>query len=270
MSESKLAGLKVSLAGLPGAIVAYSGGVDSAFLAEVAHLVLGERSVAVTADSASLPRAELNGASQLAVERGWRHEIVATDELNDERYAANPPNRCYFCKSALFDRLEDLRVRLGWPILLGTNIDDLGDWRPGQMASMQRRGLHPMVDAGLTKEEIRRLSKKMGLVTADKPASACLASRFAYGVRVTAAGLERVERAEAWMHSQGYPIVRVRDLGGDSARVEVDPPDIARAVEGSREIKRQLLLLGFAEVMIDGKGYRQGALNETLVLGRPR
>ncbi|MEO7804016.1 MAG: ATP-dependent sacrificial sulfur transferase LarE [Actinomycetota bacterium] len=265
MPEAKLAALRLSLAKLPGAIVAYSGGADSAFLAEVAHEVLQERCLAVTADSASLPRSELHEAIQLAVDRGWRHEMVATDELNDERYAANPTNRCYFCKSALFDRLEDMSLRLGWPVLLGTNSDDLSDWRPGQKASQERGGLHPMVDAGLTKDEIRSLSKEMGLVTADKPASACLASRFAYGVRVTSAGLERIERAEAWMHSQNYPIVRIRDLGKDRARVEVDPKDVARASNQSNEIERQLLALGFCEVMVDPVGYRQGALNEVLI-----
>lgn len=263
--DGKVQRLLEGLKSHDGALVAYSGGADSAFLAEMAHRALGERSLAVTADSPSIPRRELALAKQLAEERGWRHLVVETLELNDERYASNPTDRCYWCKTALFERLEPLSLRYGFPILLGTNLDDLGDHRPGLRAASEAGVHHPLVDAGFRKSDVRSASAEIGLPTHDKPAAACLASRFAYGVRVTASGLARVERAEEWMSARGYPVVRVRDLGRGRARVEVDPSDVERVLSDSSHVIAELKRLGFTEVLIDERGYRSGALNEGVV-----
>ncbi|HKN48951.1 MAG TPA: ATP-dependent sacrificial sulfur transferase LarE, partial [Actinomycetota bacterium] len=257
-----LAALRKILGALPGAVVAYSGGVDSALLAEVAHQVLGTASVAVTADSPSLPRRELEAATALARCRGWGHLVVGTAELDDPGYVANPLNRCYHCKSALFDRLQPLADQRGAPVLLGTVTDDLGDWRPGHAAATERGGRHPLVEAGMAKADVRALSAELGLPTAAKPAAACLSSRLAYGVTVTTAALARVERAEELVASLGFSVLRVRDLGGDAARVEVGPDELARLAPLSWTVSEGLRALGFATVTIDERGYRRGALNE--------
>jgi uncharacterized protein len=260
--DTKLTVLRETLGALPGAVVAYSGGVDSALLAEVAHQVLGTAATAVTADSPSLPRRELAAASALAQQRGWRHLVVGTEELDDPGYVANGTNRCYHCKIALFDRLQPLAGEAGVPVLLGTVTDDLGDWRPGHAAATERGGRHPLVEAGLSKAEVRTLSSQLGLPTAAKPAAACLSSRLAYGVPVTTDALARVERAEEVVASLGFSVLRVRDLGGDAARVEVGPDELARLVPLSRTVTEALRGLGFASVAIDERGYRRGALNE--------
>lgn len=262
MLTKKMARLESSLRELPGALVAFSGGADSAFLAEMSHRALGVRSIALTADSPSLPRRELRAAGELARARGWRWEVVETAELHDERYASNPVDRCYFCKSALFERIAPRSAELGWPALLGTNTDDLGDYRPGQKAASERSALHPLVDTGWSKLEIREASGNLGLPTSDKPASACLASRFAYGVRVTAEGLGRVEAAEEELLARGFPVVRVRDLGDDRARIEVSSDRVGDLKRDFASITAQLISIGFREVIVDGRGYRQGALNE--------
>lgn len=265
---AKLDELRGVLSEMPGAVVAYSGGVDSAFLAHVVHEVLGEASLMVTADSPSLPRAELDEAMELARERSWNHRVVGTDELADENYASNPTNRCYFCKSALFDVLRPIADELGWEVLLGTNLDDLGDWRPGHVAAEERGVKHPLVVAGLSKADVRLLSRKAGLPTADKPAAACLASRFAYGVRVTQKGLGRVERAERLLKAMGFDVVRVRDLGDDHARVEVGPAEVNQLLEMSTELGARLRTYGFASIEIDPEGYRRGSLNEGVVASK--
>ena len=243
-------------------MVAFSGGVDSALLAEVAHQVLGAASSAVTADSPSLPRRELAAATALARRRGWRHLVVGTAELDDPGYVANATNRCYHCKTALFDRLQPLADERGAPVLLGTVTDDLGDWRPGHAAATERGGRHPLVEAGLSKAEVRQLSAELGLPTAAKPAAACLSSRLAYGVPVTTQALARVERAEELVASLGFSVLRVRDLGGDAARVEVGTDELSRLAPLSRTVTEALRGLGFATVAIDERGYRRGALNE--------
>ncbi len=258
----KLAALRDILGAMPGAVVAYSGGVDSALLAEVAHQVLAAASLSVTADSPSLPRRELEAASALAKRRGWRHLVVGTAELDDPGYVANPLNRCYHCKSALFDRLQPLAEERGAPVLLGTVTDDLGDWRPGHAAATERGGRHPLVEAGMAKADVRALSAELGLPTAAKPAAACLSSRLAYGVPVTTAALARVEQAEELVASLGFLVLRVRDLGGDAARVEVGTDELARLAPLSWTVTEGLRELGFATVTIDERGYRRGALNE--------
>ena len=260
--NSKIEQLANLLEKLPGAMVAYSGGADSAYLSEMSHRVLGDRSTAVTADSPSLPRRELKEAIGLATQRGWAHEVVATLEITDENYTSNPHDRCYFCKSALFDQLVPKAEAMGVPILLGTNLDDLGDWRPGQVAASERGALSPLVDAGFTKEDVREASASIGLVTADKPASACLASRFAYGVAITEEGLARVESAEDAILELGFTVVRVRDLGQDRARVEVGSHEVSRFGEIGPELISALMGLGFRKVSLDEQGYRQGSLND--------
>jgi uncharacterized protein len=192
--------------------------------------------------------------------------VIGTAELEDPRYAANPTNRCFYCKSALFDRLLPLVEARGVPVLVGTVTDDLGDWRPGLTAVRQRGGRHPLVEAGLSKGEVRRASADLGLPTAGKPAAACLASRIAYGVRVTAAALDRVEQAEELLDSLGFSVRRVRDLGGDEARVEVGVDELDRLRPLADRVVRGLRELGFATVAIDERGYRRGALNELAVI----
>jgi uncharacterized protein len=251
--------------------VAYSGGVDSSVLMEAAHSALGSGALAVTAVSPSLAKSELDAALGLAASRGWAHERISTHEVGREEYARNDGDRCYWCKSELFDVLAPLATaRRAW-VAVGTNLDDLSDHRPGQRAAAEREVATPLVDAGLSKSDVRALASWMGLPVADKPASPCLSSRFAYGVRVTAEGLRRIERAEAFIRSFGFSEFRVRDHG-DLARLEFLPGDIRRAAELAEPIARELKDLGFRYVSLDLAGFRSGSLNEvlpTLTFGAP-
>jgi uncharacterized protein len=250
-------------------IVAYSGGVDSTFLAAAARRALGDHCLAVTAISPSLAERERQDAASLAARLGWNHLEIETHELDREAYARNRPDRCYWCKSELFEVLAPLARRHRAPIAVGTNLDDLGDHRPGLTAAQRHGVLAPLVDAGLTKADVRQLSALLGLPTADKPASPCLASRFAYGVRVTPAGLRRVDRAEEALRGLGFGVLRVRDHG-DLARIEVPPADIPRAAALGARIGADLLSLGFRYVTIDLVGFRSGSLNEVLPAPRLR
>ena len=247
------------LAGLPGCIVAFSGGVDSAFLLKMAHDLLGDRVLAVTAVSASLAAAELEEARALARFIGCSHRLVRTGELSDPRYARNDEARCYYCKSELFDILDRVaRVAAGRPIVYGAIVDDLGDDRPGMRAAAERGVRAPLIEAGLTKAMIRILSRRLGLPTWDKPAMACLASRIPRHTQVTAARLALVERAEAGVHRLGYRQVRVRMTGPETARIELDPSDLTRALEPA-ESGRLLAAVreaGFRDASIDPLGYR--------------
>ncbi|MEA2461315.1 MAG: pyridinium-3,5-biscarboxylic acid mononucleotide sulfurtransferase [Actinomycetota bacterium] len=274
--ESNLSQKKVHLegivAGLGRVVVAYSGGVDSSFLAATAHSVLGDDSLAVTAVSPSLARRELREAEGLARSHGWNHEIVGTHEVGREEYARNDGDRCYWCKSELFDVLSPIARERAAEILVGTNVDDLGDHRPGLRAADERDVRAPLVEAGLTKDEIRALAREMGLPTADKPASPCLSSRFAYGVRVTPEGLRRIDRAEEFIRSLGFEIFRVRDHG-DLARVEVPSEEVEKAASLATEISAELKRLGYAHVSLDLSGFRSGSLNAVLAppsFGAPR
>ena len=260
--------LRAILSGFGGAIVAYSGGADSAYLADVAHEVLGARMTAVTAVSPSLSRDERAQAAALARARGWAHEEVATDEIARDAYRANGADRCFHCKDTLFDVLDALAAERASAVLVGTNLDDTGDFRPGQRAARDHGVRAPLLDAELTKDEIRALSRARGLPTWDKPASACLASRIAYGVEVTVERLERVERAEAYLRALGLTDQRVRDHG-ELARIEVRPADIER-VAGVREVIADAFKdLGFTWVTLDLEGFRSGSMNEALLrIGR--
>lgn len=261
--EHKKRELQLTIESMGRVIVAYSGGVDSTFLMASAYAVLGERAVAVTAVSPSLARRELEDAKDLARERGWRHELVSTHEVGREEYARNDSDRCYWCKSELFDVLEPRARELGASIVVGTNTDDLSDFRPGLRAASERSVRTPLVEANLSKAEIRQLSADLHLPTADKPASPCLSSRFAYGVRVTPAGLRRVERAEEVVRSHGFEVLRVRDHG-DLASIEVRAEEVPRALALLHELSPRLIELGYKRVVVDPKGFRSGSLNAVL------
>ncbi len=246
--------------------VAYSGGVDSAYLAYASHCALGDRVTAITAVSASYPRSHREMAERVARDVGFAHRIVETDELADPRYAANPTNRCYFCKSELFSLLERLRQDEGVAaVAYGINLDDTGDHRPGHQAAAEYRVASPLLDVKLDKEEIRALSRVAGLPTAELPASACLSSRIPYGMEVTAEKLEQIDRAEDALRALGYRQVRVRHHG-DLARVELASDELPRALdpEQARRISRALHETGFRWVSLDLDGYRTGSLNEVI------
>ena len=247
-------------------IVAYSGGVDSAYLAHAAHRALGDSVTAITAVSASYPQSHREMAVRVAREVGFPHRFVNTNELSDERYAANPTNRCYFCKSELFGLLERVRAEQGFAaVAYGINTDDLGDHRPGHAAAEEYRVLSPLLDAGLGKQEIRALSRAAGLPTADLPASACLSSRIPYGMEVTEDKLRQIDRAEDALRALGYRQVRVRHHG-DLARIELAPDELARALdpEQARALSQAVHAQGFRWVSLDLDGYRTGSLNEVI------
>ena len=264
--EAKLERLRAQLREIRSAAVAFSSGVDSTFLLRVAHEELGENVVAVTAHSHSFPKRELDEAAAFCAREGVRHEIIDSEELDIPGFAENPPDRCYHCKKAIFGKLVAFAQANGLAAVLeGSNMDDDGDYRPGRRAIMELGVASPLHDAGLTKAEIRVLSKRMGLPTADKPSFACLASRFPYGERITAAGLERVERAEQWLMDAGLGLAQLRVRShGDMARIEVPPADIPRLAARAEEIAAALKSFGFAYVALDLQGYRTGSMNEVL------
>jgi pyridinium-3,5-biscarboxylic acid mononucleotide sulfurtransferase len=262
----KVALLQQGLASLPGAVVAFSGGVDSTALLHACATALGGRVVAVTADSPSLPRAELAEAEALARELGVRHVVVATHELERAEYRANAGDRCYHCKHELFVTVALHRAAIApadWPVAYGAITDDLGDHRPGQRAAAEHGVLAPLVDAGMSKDDVRRYSREAGLRTADKPSFACLASRVPHGTPVDAATLARIERAEAVLRAHGFRQFRVRHHD-HVARIEVAPDEMARAFELRDELGRGLRACGYAFVALDLFGYRTGSLNALL------
>ena len=245
------------------AVVAYSGGVDSALLAAAAHDALGERVLVVTAVSPSLATRERAAASDLATRFGWPHLEIETSELDRPEYVRNEPDRCYWCKTELFEVLEPVARNRDALMLVGTNLDDLGDHRPGLRAAREQNVRAPLAEASLTKRDVRELSKLRGLPTADKPASPCLASRFAYGVEVTREGLARIDAAEETVRSFGFDVFRVRDHG-DLARIEVPAERIDEVVAQRAELEAALKALGFVYVTVDLTGFRSGSMNETL------
>lgn len=247
-------------------LVAYSGGVDSAYLAHAAHLALGDSVIAVTAVSPSYPRSHREMAERVAREAGFAHRFVHTNELDDANYASNPTNRCYFCRTELFELLEQVRREEGIAaVAYGINTDDTGDHRPGHLAAEEHRVQAPLLDAGLGKAEIRALSRAAGLPSADIPASACLASRIPYGMEVTAEKLEQIDRAEDALRELGYRQVRVRHHG-DLARIELAPDELPRALDPGEAQRMSVALhgAGFRWVSLDLDGYRTGSLNEVI------
>ncbi len=263
---AKQAALLAQLAARGSIVVAYSGGVDSAYLAWAAHEALGERALAVTAISPSYPRSHREMAAQVAREVGFRHEWVESHEHERSEYARNAPDRCYFCKTELFELLEALRGERGFAaVAYGINRDDTGDFRPGHKAAEEHRVLSPLLDARLGKAEIRALSAAAGLPTADLPASACLSSRVPYGMEVTPEKLAQIDRAEDALRALGYRQLRVRHHG-DLARVELARDEMSRALspEGLRALSRAVHEAGFRWVALDADGYRMGSANEVL------
>jgi len=266
MSDAKQAALFENLRGLCSVIVAYSGGADSAYLAWAAHEVLGEQCVAITADSASIPESHKRDAELFAAAHGFRHEYISTNEFDNPDYVKNAPDRCFHCKDELFSQLAEESAKRGIAhVIYGVNSDDLGDYRPGQRAAQLHSVKAPLVEAGLTKAEIRELSRKAGLVTWDRPASACLSSRIPYGTPVTIQNVKTVERGEEEIRALGFRQFRVR-FHGDLVRIEIAPDELARALDPAMAAAFTAIFkpLGFHYVTLDLEGYRQGSLNAVL------
>jgi uncharacterized protein len=261
------------LRGLGGVAVAFSGGIDSTVVAKAAFQALGERAIAITADSPSVPRSEIADACGLAQQIGIRHRLVATDEFEDPAYVRNDGTRCYFCKSELYSRIESLLPELGVSVICsGANLDDQGDYRPGLKAAAEHRVRHPLQEAGFTKADVREVARAWGLPTWDKPASPCLSSRLAPGVEVTRDRTGRVEAAEAYLHSLGLRECRVRLHEGELARVEVPAQALARLADPAIRdgLVRCLKDLGFRFVTLDLEGFRSGSLNSLVSLENKR
>ena len=277
---SKLDQLKVALRSGGRTLVAYSGGVDSVFLAKVAHDTLGDSALAVIADSPSLPRRELREALEIGEQFGFPVRVIKTDEMADESYTSNPSNRCYFCKSELFERLAETAQREGWQtIAYGENASDTGDYRPGAVAAREYQVRAPLKEVGMTKAEIRELSAGLGLPTATKPQMACLSSRIPYGEPVTDEALRMIEAAENILRDAGFYEVRVRHhtVGSSKdearnaklymARIEVGAEEFARLfdAEARESVMRALKQIGYAYVTLDLQGYRRGSANEVFI-----
>jgi len=268
--EVKEQNLRALIRSYRSVIVAFSGGADSAYLAYVATDELGDRAVAVTAVSASYPTSQRELADRLTSQFGISHEIIFTEEFQDANYTTNPPNRCYFCKSELYTKLNQLKRRREMAVICdGSNADDAGDYRPGRQAARELGVRSPLEECGVTKAEIRELSRRAGLPTWDEPASACLSSRVPYGQMVTIEKLSMIDKAEIALRQLGFRQVRVRHHG-DVARIEVAEEERSRALdpEMARQISEALKALGFKYVTLDLEGYRTGSLNEALKRAR--
>lgn len=267
---AKYEALKAAIARCQSAVVCFSGGVDSALLLKVAHDVLGSRCVAMTAVSVTMAQSERTDALKLGSDMGVVHHVIESAELERPGFAQNPVDRCYHCKAELMDLAKPLAEKLGFStVLLGTNVDDLGDHRPGLKAADERGAMHPMVEAGLTKPEVRSLSKELGLPTWDKPQLACLSSRFPYGTEITQERLQQVDAFEDGLRALGFRQLRVR-FHGEIARVELEHSAMPRAMEAG--VREQIVTLGrrlgFTFVALDLAGFSSGSLNQLIGLRR--
>ncbi len=264
--QEKLAKLEEYIRELGSLAIGFSGGVDSSFLLAVAHEVLGDNVIAVTGADASVPEREVNEAIAFCKERGIRHIICKVDPLQEEGYRNNSPDRCYYCKHGIFTEVKRIADEYGIKYMAeGSNMDDIGDYRPGLRAAAELSVKSPLREARLNKSEIRIISRAMGLPTWSKPAYACLASRFVYGEEITEKKLHMIDRAEQFLIEHGFFEERVR-MHGNIARIEVPPLDITRlAADGVREeVYEELRKIGFLFVTLDLKGYRLGSMNATL------
>jgi uncharacterized protein len=262
--DEKNAKLRELVAGYGALIVAYSGGVDSTYLAGVAHEVLGDKALAVTSRSPSVAPEELEAAAELAQDRGWRHLIVDTDEINDPRYLANDGRRCFFCKTELYTHLDQVAGESNISLVAnGANTDDLGDYRPGMEAAKNFEVVSPLVEAGMNKQDIRDLSLKMDLPTWDKPAQPCLSSRIPYGTMVSIEALGKIGKAEKGLRDLGFRVVRVRHYG-EVGRVEIPLSDFDRFEEVRSEAETVVLAAGYKQMELEPNGFKSGGLNAAL------
>ena len=267
--DVKFADLKKLVSGYGSLIVAYSGGVDSTFLAAVAHEVLGVNTLSVTSRSPSVAPEELEAAIALARTKGWRHLVVDTNEIEDPRYLANDGRRCFFCKTELYAHLEQVAIAEGiTKVANGANTDDLGDYRPGMEAAKNFEVVSPLVEARMSKQDIRDISKRMDLPTWDKPAQPCLSSRIPYGTAVSVKALLMIGKSEKGLRELGFNVVRVRHYG-HTARVEIPMDDFERFEHVRFEAEQIVLASGYKVMELDPKGFRSGALNDVLNLSVP-
>ncbi len=267
--QTKLDDLKRIIGSMESAIVAFSAGVDSTFVAAIAADVLGDRALAVTGVSPSIPAAEVEEAKELAARIGIKHMLLDTSEMDRPGYVENSPQRCYHCKTELYSLLEEMAGREGYAFVLdGCNMDDLGDHRPGRVAASEHAVRSPLIEAGFTKVELRAMSLERGLPTWDKPAMACLSSRIPYGTPVTVESLDQIGAAEAFVRQLGLRQVRVRHHN-EVARIEVEPQDLAIVMEHRDRIVTRLKNLGYKYVTLDLAGFRSGSMNEGLSAARP-
>ena len=262
--DRKFADLKKLVSGYGSLIVAYSGGVDSTFLAAVAHEVLGSNTLSVTSRSPSVAPEELEAAIALARTRGWRHLVVDTNEIEDPRYLANDGRRCFFCKTELYTHLGQVAAAEGvTKVANGANTDDLGDYRPGMEAAKNFEVISPLVEVGMSKQDIRDVSRCLDLPTWDKPAQPCLSSRIPYGTVVSVGALAMIGKSEKGLRELGFSVVRVRHYG-QTARVEIPIDDFERFEYVRSEAERIVLASGYKVMELDPKGFRSGALNDAL------
>jgi len=262
--EEKYEHLQMTFQEMQSIIVAYSGGVDSSLVLKIAFDTLGERAIAITAVSASMPSIELAGARDIAAEIGARHIILESHEVEDPRYIENTPSRCYFCKQDVYTQLVEYANRYGYRYIVdGTNADDRADNRPGRKAALEKGLRSPLLEAGVTKSEIRALARNLRLANWNKPSAACLSSRIPYGTPIEIEALQQIEQAEDLLHQMGFAQVRVRKHD-HIARLELELEDFQRVLDKRLEIAQGLRAIGFSYVTLDLNGFRSGSMNEVL------